>query len=208
MIPVAEPDLTELESRYVREAVDSGWVSSIGEFVTRFEEHFARLVGVPECVSVSNGTVALHLALAARRVGPGDEVIVPDLTFAATAAAVRHVGATPVLVDCLEDTWCIDPSLVDDAITEKTRAVIPVHLLGHPSNVHAIREVCTGRDRDIFILEDAAEAHGARVGEGVVGSLGDAAAFSFYGNKLITTGEGGCLTTSDRDFAARLRFFA
>jgi len=204
VIPVAEPDLGPLEEQYVLEAMRSGWVSSIGAFIDRFEKQFAELCGVKHCVALSNGTVALHVALLARGVGPGDEVIVPDLTFVATAAAVFHAGATPVLVDVDPKTFALDVELTKQALTDKTRAIIPVHLYGVPAPMTALRDAVAGRD--IFILEDAAEAHGARVDGKRAGGLGDAAAFSFYGNKLLTTGEGGCITTDDAALAKRIRF--
>lgn len=203
-LPVAEPDLGPLEERFVLEAVRSGWVSSLGEFIDRLEREFAAFCGVEHCVALSNGTVALHVALLARGIGPGDEVIVPDLTFVATAAAVIHAGATPVLVDVDPVSMCIDPELVERAVTPKTKAIIPVHLYGHPAAMDALRDL--GRRKGIFVLEDAAEAHGARIGDRRVGSLGDAAAFSFYGNKLLTTGEGGCITTNDGALAKKIRF--
>ncbi len=203
-LPVAEPDIGELEERYVLEALRSGWVSSIGAFIDRFERMFADFCGVEHCVALANGTVALHVGLAARGIGPGDEVIVPDLTFAATAAAVRHIGATPVLVDVEPSTMCLDPELVEAAITPRTRAIIPVHLYGHPARMDELATLA--KRRGLFVFEDAAEAHGARVGQARVGSIGDAAAFSFYGNKLLTTGEGGCITTNDEAFAKRVRF--
>jgi perosamine synthetase len=203
--PVLEPTIGDLEAEYVLEAVRSGWVSSIGPFVERFEREFAAFCGVPHCVAVANGTVALHLALVAADVGPGDEVLVPDLTFAATAAAVRHAGATPVLVDVRDDDWTIDPDLCERAITPATRAIVPVHLYGMPARMSELRTVCA-RHR-LLLLEDAAEAHGARDESGRrTGALGDAACFSFYGNKLLTTGEGGAITTGDDALAGRARF--
>jgi perosamine synthetase len=203
-IPVAEPDLGPLEERYVMEAVRSGWVSSIGSFIERFEQGFASYCGVRHAVMLSNGTVALHLCLVARGIGPGDEVIVPDLTFVATVSAVRHAGATPVMVDVDPATYCIDPALVEKAITSRTKAIIPVHLFGHPADMTALRRIA---DRHgLFLLEDAAEAHGARWEGRPVGGLGDAGTFSFYGNKVLTTGEGGCITTDDGVFAARVRY--
>ena len=203
-LPVAEPDLGPLEEQYVLEAVRSGWVSSIGAFIDRFEREFAAFCGVKHCIALANGTVALHLALVARGIGDGDEVIVPDLTFVATAAAVRHAGATPVLVDVHPISMCIDPELVEQAITPRTKAIIPVHLFGHPAAMTELRAIA--KKHGLFLLEDAAEAHGASIEGKRVGSLGDAATFSFYGNKLITTGEGGCITTDDDDFAKRVRF--
>ncbi len=186
------------------EALRSGWISSVGAFIERFEQEFAQLCRVRHCVALANGTVALHLALVTARVGSGDEVIVPDLTFVATAAAVVHAGATPVLVDVDPRTMCLDPALVERAITPRTRAIIAVHLFGHPAEMDALREIA--ERRGLFLLEDAAEAHGARLGGRTVGGLGDAATFSFYGNKLLTTGEGGCITTNDEEFAKRARF--
>jgi perosamine synthetase len=203
-IPVAEPDLGPLEERYVLEAVRSGWVSSIGAFIDRFERSFAELCGVRHCIALANGTVALHLLFVAHEIGVGDEVIVPDLTFVATAAAVVHAGASPVLVDVDPITGCIDPELVERAITPRTRAIVAVHLFGHPADMVALRAVA--KRRNVVLLEDAAEAHGARLEGITVGGLGDAACFSFYGNKLITTGEGGCITTNNDVLAGRVRF--
>ncbi|HTJ80746.1 MAG TPA: DegT/DnrJ/EryC1/StrS family aminotransferase, partial [Polyangiaceae bacterium] len=202
-IPVAEPDLSALEEQYVLEAVRSGWVSSIGAFIDRFERNFAAFCGVDHCVALSNGTVALHVALLAKGIGPGDEVIVPDLTFVATAAAVIHAGATPVLVDVDARTFALDVELTKAAVTERTRAVIPVHLYGQPAPIGALRSAV---GPNVFVLEDAAEAHGATIDDRRVGALGDAAAFSFYGNKLLTTGEGGAITTNDAELARRIRF--
>jgi perosamine synthetase len=204
MIPVAEPDLGPLEERYVLEAVRSGWVSSIGPFIERFERAFAEFCGVRHAVMVSNGTVALHLCLVAKGIGPGDEVIVPDLTFVASASAVRHAGATPVLVDIDPRTLCIDPSLVEAAIGPKTKAIMAVHLYGHPADMTALRDIA--KRRNLVLIEDAAEAHGARWSGERVGGLGDVGAFSFYGNKVLTTGEGGAITTNDDALAARVRF--
>jgi perosamine synthetase len=203
-LPVAEPDLGPLEEQYVLEALRSGWVSSMGAFIDRFEREFAALCGVDHCIALANGTVALHVALVARGIGPGDEVIVPDLTFVASAAAVVHAGATPVLVDVDSTSMCLDPELVEAAISPRTRAIIPVHLFGHPAPMLELREIA--QRHGLFLLEDAAEAHGAKLAGRPAGSLGDAATFSFYGNKLITTGEGGCITTNDAAFARRVRF--
>jgi perosamine synthetase len=203
-LPVAEPDLGPLEEQYVLEAMRSGWVSSIGAFIDRFESGFAAYCGARHAIVVSNGTVAIHLCLVARGIGEGSEVIVPNLTFVATASAVRHAGAQPVLVDIDPETFCIDPHLVEDAITSTTRAIIAVHLYGHPANMTALRIIA---DRHgLYLVEDAAEAHGATWEGRRVGGIGDAATFSFYGNKVLTTGEGGCITTSNDALAARIRF--
>jgi perosamine synthetase len=203
-IPVAAPIIGEREIRYVTDAVTSGWVSSIGPYLARFELEFAKFCGVRHAIAVSNGTVALHLALRALGVGAGDEVIIPDLTFAATAHAVLEAGATPVFVDVDPETWCIDPRAVERALTPKTKALLPVHLYGHPADMTTLREIASARG--LIVIEDAAEAHGATIGDARVGSLGDVAAFSFYGNKLITTGEGGMVVTDDAKLAERLRF--
>lgn len=203
-IPVAAPIIGERELAYVTDAIRSGWVSSIGPYLERFEAGFAEFCGVRHAVAVANGTVALQLALRALRVGPGAEVIVPDLTFAATAHAVLDAGAVPVFVDVDQHTWCLDPDAVGRAITPATRAIIPVHLYGQPADMDKIAALSV--PASIALLEDAAEAHGASVGQRRVGSMGVAGAFSFYGNKLMTTGEGGALTTNDDALAERFRF--
>ena len=204
MIPVAAPVIGEREIAYVTDAIRSGWVSSIGPYIDRFEAGFAAFVGVKHAIAVSNGTVALHLALHGMGIGPGDEVIIPDLTFAATAHTVLQTGATPVFADVEPDTWCLDPRAVERALSPKTRAIVPVHLFGHPADMSAINAIA--RSRDIHVLEDAAEAHGAAIDGRRVGGLGRAGTFSFYGNKIMTTGEGGMVTTDDDALAQRCRF--
>ena len=203
-IPVAEPVLGDHEVEYVSDAVRSGWVSSAGPYLERFEADFARYVGVPHAVAVSSGTVALHLILHALRVGTGDEVIVPDLTFAATAHAVLQTGASPVFIDVEPESWCMDPVLARRAISDRTRAIVPVHLYGQPADTAALDALAD--EHQVPLIEDAAEALGGQVGGEMAGSLGRAAAFSLYGNKIVTTGEGGMITTSDSELAARLRF--
>lgn len=203
-IPVAAPIIGEREVEYVTDAVKSGWVSSIGPYLDRFERGFAEYCGSRHGIALSNGTVALHLALRTLGIGPGDEVLVPDLTFAATAHAVLEAGATPVFVDVDESTWCIDPEAAARALTSRTRAIIPVHLYGHPADMPKLQALVAGRD--IALIEDAAEAHGATIGSRRVGSLGTVGVFSFYGNKVITTGEGGMLVTDDDAVADRARF--
>jgi len=207
MIPVAAPIIGEREIAYVTDAVRSGWVSSIGPYIDRFEEAFASYLGVRHAIAVSNGTVALHLALHAMGLGPGDEVIVPDLTFAATAHTVLQTGAVPVFADVSAETWCLDPRAVERAITPRTRVIVPVHLFGHPADMPAISALARASNEGrVRVLEDAAEAHGASIGGVKAGALGDMGAFSFYGNKLMTTGEGGMLTTDDDALARRCRF--
>lgn len=202
-IPVYDAWLGEEEEANVLEAVRSGWISSLGAFIARFEQEFAAYCGVAHGISVCNGTVALHLALHALGIGPGDEVIVPALTFVASANSVRYTGATPVFVDVDPMTWVIDPVEVERAITPATRAIMPVHLYGHPAPMDALRQIA--QRHGLRLIEDAAEAHGATVGGERTGGLGDIAAFSFYANKVITTGEGGMLTTNDSELAARCR---
>jgi perosamine synthetase len=202
-IPISKPFLGAREKELVLDALDSGWVSSIGKYIDEFETSFARYCGTEYAIAVSNGTTGLHLALAALGLQPGDEVIVPDLTFVATANAVAYTGATPVLADIDADTLCIDPASVKSLISERTKAIIPVHLYGHPADMDALTEI--GRAHGIDIIEDAAEAHGAEYRGRRVGGLGKCGVFSFYGNKVITTGEGGMLTTDDREFYQRAR---
>jgi perosamine synthetase len=202
-IPVSQPDLRGNEERYVVEAIRSSWISSTGAFVTRFEREFAAMCGTSSAIGVSNGTVALHLALLALGVGPGDEVLVPSLTYVATANAVRYVGAEPVFVDVDPATWCIDPALIEDAISPRTKGMIPVHLYGHPADMDALNRIAA--IHGLWVVEDAAEAHLARYRGRLVGSLSSIATFSFYGNKILTSGEGGALTLSDPQLEVRAR---
>jgi perosamine synthetase len=204
MIPVSKPIIESEDVRLVTDAVSSGWVSSQGAYIERFEREFAAFCGVKHCVATSNGTVAIHLALKVLDIGKGDEVIVPDLTFVATANAVVLAEATPVIADVRRSDWCIDPESVKRLITPRTRAIIPVHLYGHPAAMDELRALA--RQHGLKIIEDAAEAHGAEYRGRKVGALGDCATFSFYGNKIITTGEGGALTTDSDAIAQRARF--
>jgi perosamine synthetase len=202
-IPISQPFIGNREKELVLDALNSGWVSSIGKYIDEFESNFARYCRTEYALAVSNGTTGLHLALATLGLQPGDEVIVPDLTFVATANAVAYTGATPVLADIDADTLCIDPASVKSLISGRTKAIIPVHLYGHPADMGALTEI--GDAHGIHIIEDAAEAHGAEYKGRKVGSFGKCGVFSFYGNKVITTGEGGMLTTNDRDFYQRAR---
>lgn len=202
-IPVYEPTLGAEEEQLVLEAVRSGWISSLGQYVTRFERDFAAACGVAQGISVCNGTVALHLALHALGIGPGDEVIVPTLTFVASANAVHYTGATPVFVDVDPITWTVDPDEVARRLSPRTKAIMPVHLYGHPSDMPALTVLA--ERHGVTILEDAAEAHGAAIDGRRVGGWGQLAAFSFYANKIITTGEGGMVLTDDPALAARCR---
>jgi perosamine synthetase len=199
VIPVCEPTLRGNEAKYVLDCVESNWISSAGKYIPRFEQSFANLCGASYGVACANGTVALHLALAALGIGPGDEVIVPTFTMIATINAVTYTGATPVLVDSEPATWNMDMNQVADKITPRTRAVMPVHTYGHPVDMDPLMELA---DRHgFYVVEDAAEAHGAEYKGRPAGSLGHAGCFSFYGNKIITTGEGGMVTTNDPEIA-------
>jgi len=202
--PIAEPDIGKLEERYVLDAVRSGWVSSLGRYVTEFENRFARFCETSEGISTCNGTAALHLALASMGIGDGDEVVVPALTFVASASAVLYAGAVPVFADVDESTWCVNADTIAAALSERTRAIVVVHLYGQPADMDPILSLAASRG--IEVIEDAAEAHGALYRGRKVGSLGRAGVFSFYGNKIITTGEGGMITTNDAQLAERARF--
>jgi perosamine synthetase len=202
-IPISKPFIGARERELVLDALDSGWVSSIGKYIDEFEAGFARYCGTEYALAVSNGTTGLHLALAALGLQPGDEVIVPDLTFVATANAVAYTGATPILADVDPDTLCLDPESVKALISERTKAIIPVHLYGHPADMDALTQIADAHG--IAVIEDAAEAHGAEYKGRRVGGLGKCGVFSFYGNKVITTGEGGMLTTDDAEFYQRAK---
>jgi perosamine synthetase len=202
-IPLAAPDLTGREAEYVAHAIESSWISSTGEYVDRFESEFAELCGTRSAISVCNGTAALHLALLALGVQERDEVLVPSLTYIATANAVRYVGAEPAFVDCDPETWCIDPRLLEASITRRTKGIIAVHLYGHPADMDEINRIAALHG--LWVLEDAAEAHFARYKGRVVGGLAEMATFSFYGNKMFTSGEGGAITIDDLNVAQRIR---
>ena len=202
--PISQPSITDKEIAYVTDAVRSGWVSSIGKYIEQFEAAFARYCGAEYALATSNGTTALHLALAALGVKTGDEVIIPNFSFVATANAVTYTGATVVPVDIEEDTYCISPAAVSSAITSRTRAIIPVHVYGHPADMDALTDLAA-RHR-LLVIEDAAEAHGAECRGRRVGALGDCGIFSFYGNKIMTSGEGGMITSNNREFYLRARY--
>jgi perosamine synthetase len=203
VIPVCATRLDGNERAYLLRCLDTNWISSAGPFVKEFEAAFSAAVGCAHGIACANGTVALHLALTALGIGPGDEVILPAFTMIATANAVTYTGATPVLADSEERTWNVDPARVATRITPRTKAIVVVHTYGHPADMDAILAIA--RRHRLLVIEDAAEAHGATTGGRPVGSLGDVATFSFYGNKIVTTGEGGMVTTNDAALARVLR---
>ena len=202
-IPISNIVLNGNELKYVTEAVKSTWISSIGKFISQFESMFSKYCSTKYAVSSSNGTTAIHLAIESLDIGKGDEVIVPSLTFAATANAVMHSGATPVFVDCLKDHWNIDPEKIDLAVTSKTKAILVVHLHGHPCDMLSIMKIA--KKYKLFVIEDCAESTGAIVDGKKVGSIGDIGCFSFFGNKIMTTGEGGMCTTNNPTINEKMR---
>jgi len=202
-VPVAHPLFLGNEKAYVNECLDTEWVSSIGKFIPQFEEAFARFCGVEHGVACCSGTTALHLALLALGVKEGDEVLVPAMTYIATANAVRYCGATPVFIDSEAATFNLDPERIQEKISSRTKGIVAVHLYGHPAEMDSIGSIA--RKNGLFVLEDAAQAHGALYRGSRTGSLADVATFSFFGNKIITTGEGGMVLCRDSALADRMR---
>ncbi len=210
MIPVNEPLLDGKELEYVTDCVKSGWISSVGDYITKFEQSFAEYCGRSHGVAVSNGTTALHIACRCLDLKPGDEVIMPTFTIISCAQAVVYEGATPVLVDADKDTWTMNVDQIAEKITAHTRAIMPVHIYGHPTDMKPLFDLA--EDHNLAIIEDAAEAHGAQYNIGhqegseswkLCGSFGTMSCLSFYANKLITTGEGGIVLTDDKNLAER-----
>lgn len=220
-IPLSEPVIRGNEWQYVRQCLDTGWISSAGKFVDRFEREFAAYLGAPHAVAVTSGTAALHLALLAAGVRPGDEVLVSTLTFIAPANAIRYSGAVPVLVDADPDTWQMDvkrvvafldacrdtaDGLINPASGRRVAAVLPVHVLGHPVDLAPLLDAA--RRHRLKVIEDATESLGAEVCGRPTGALGDVGCFSFNGNKLLTSGGGGMVVCADADIARRVRYLS
>ncbi len=203
MIPVCEPLLDGNEERYVLDCLTSNWISSAGKYIPAFEERFSGFCGAQYGVACSSGTAAIHLAVSALGIGPGDEVIIPSFTIITSANMVILSGARPVLVDVEPTTWCIDSRKIEERITPATKAIMAVHMYGHPCDMDPILDIA--RRHRLFVIEDAAEAHGAAYKGRKAGSIGDVGCFSFYGNKLLTTGEGGMAMTSNRAIAEKMR---
>lgn len=203
MIPVSKPCVGDLELSYVSDAVKTGWVSSAGPYLKKFEQEFAAYHDVKHCIALSNGTAALEVALHSVGVKSGDEVIIPSFTIMSVALAVIRVGATPVVVDVDKHTWNISADFVAPALSEKVSAIIVVHGFGTPAEMKPLIEIA--RQNNLKIIEDVAESTGSRYEGDLCGTLGDVASFSFYANKLITTGEGGCIIANDDAIAERAR---
>lgn len=198
-VPVNEPVITAKAKEYVLDALDTGWISSAGSYIERFENAFAEFIGVRHAVAVSSGTAALHVSLVALNIKKGDEVILPNFTMVACVDAILYTGATPVFVDVDPETFCMDPAQVAAHITKRTKAIMPVHIYGHACDMDSLLQ------HGIPVIEDAAEVHGGTYKGKKCGSLGAVSCFSFYGNKILTTGEGGAVLTNDDALAARVR---
>lgn len=203
-IPVYQPSLVGNEKKYVTECIDTTWISSKGKYVNEFEEQFARYIGTKNATTVCNGTVALHLALEVLGIGVGDEVIVPTFTYIASVNSIAMVGATPVFVDSFEDSWNIDYRQIEQKITDKTKAVMVVHMYGLPCEMNELSKIC--KKNNLYLIEDAAEAFGSTYNGIHVGNFGSIATFSFFGNKTITTGEGGMIVSNSVDLIDRAAY--
>ncbi|MDC1004967.1 DegT/DnrJ/EryC1/StrS family aminotransferase [Opitutales bacterium] len=201
-IPYASPSITDLEVRYATDAAANGWGDECYAYIDRFEELFKKHLGVENAIATSSCTGALHMGMSALGIGPGDEVILADTNWIATASPIVHLGAKPIFVDILEDSWCIDPALAKAAITPRTKAIIATHLYGNLCEMDELLKI--GKEHDIAIIEDSAEAIGSIYHGRRAGSMGTFGAFSFHGTKTITTGEGGMFVTNDDDLYDRV----
>jgi perosamine synthetase len=200
---IALPSIGEKELKNITDAVNSTFISSIGPFISKFEEGFSKYCGAKYGIATTSGTTALHLALAAAGVKEGDEVIIPDLTMIATPNSVRYCGAKPILVDSDRYTWNMDPEKIEEKITNRTKVIMPVHLYGHPCDMDLILEIA--EKHNLLVIDDAAEAHGAEYKGRKIGSIGDMSCFSFYSNKIIACGEGGMIVTNNEELAEKAR---
>ncbi len=203
-IPVYEPYFKGNEKKYVNECLDSNWISSKGEFINIFETKFASYIKVEHATTVSNGTVALHLALMALSIGEGDEVILPTLSYIASANSVKYVGAKPVFVDSEKDSWNIDAKKIEARITSKTKAIMAVHLYGAICNIEELKKICVRNN--LYLIEDVAEGFGTKYNNKYAGTFGDVSTFSFYGNKTITTGEGGMVVSNKKKVIEKVKY--
>ena len=205
MIPIYSPNIGKLEAKYLARCAETGWISSQGAFIQEFENGFASWNGMEHGVATSSCTTALHLALVAMGIGNGDEVLCPDLTFIAPANMIRWAGAIPVLIDIEEPSWAMNPALIEHKITDKTRAIIVVHPFGHAADMDPILEIANRRG--LVVIEDVAEAPGAKYKRQVIGTFGAASCFSFFANKIMTTGEGGIVLSRSRDLDKTMRIY-
>ena len=203
-IPVSSPLIEKDDVEEVTNVLKSGWISSLGQEVDDFENSFAHYCNTDFGVSTNSGTTSLHLALAALGISKGDEVIIPDFTMIACPNAVSYTGAKPVLVDADRSNWCIDPDQIESKISSNTKAIMAVHIYGYPAEMDLINKIA--KEYGLFVIEDAAEAHGAEYKGRKVGSLGDVGSFSFYANKIMTTGEGGICVTNNKDLAETMKW--
>lgn len=203
-IPVFSTSITSLEKEYVKDALDSSWIGGSGKYLDRFENIWAEICNSKEAIAVSNGTVAIELALMAHGISKGDEVIVPSLTYVSTAASVKRVGATPVFVDVDNETWCIDVDKIENVISEKTKCILPVHLFGHPADMDAIHHIARKNNLDVIV--DAAQSHFAEYKGKITGSLAETETFSFHSGKILACGEGGIITCNDKKKAEWMRY--
>lgn len=206
MIPLCIPEISGNEWKYVKECFDTNWVSSVGSYVNKFEEEFSNYVSSKKAVVTMNGTAALELALRTLGIGEGDEVIVSSLTFISPVNTIKYVGAEPVFVDVCRDTWVMDADKIEDMITSKTKAILPVHIYGHPVDMDKVMEIA--KKHNLYVIEDATESLGSLYKGKAVGTMGHIGCFSFNGNKLITTGAGGMLVTYDEKLADRAKFLS
>lgn len=206
MIPLCIPEIKGNEWKYIEECLDTNWVSSVGSYVNKFEEDFEKYVNAKKAVVTNNGTAALELALRTLGIGYGDEVIVSSLTFISPVNTIRYVGAEPVFVDVCRDTWVMDANKIEELITPKTKAILPVHIYGHPADMDKIMEIA--KKYNIYVIEDATESLGSLYKGRATGTVGHIGCYSFNGNKLITTGAGGMLVTNDEDLAERAKYLS
>lgn len=206
MIPLCVPEISGNEWKYIKDCLDTNWVSSAGSYVEKFERDFEVYIKAKKAVVTMNGTAALTLALRTLGIGAGDEVIVPSLTFISPVNTIKYVGAEPVFVDVCRDTYVMDSEKIEELITEKTKAIMPVHLYGHPINMDRVMEIA--KKYNLYVIEDATESLGSLYNDKAVGTIGHIGCFSFNGNKLITTGAGGMFVTNDNELGEKAKFLS
>lgn len=206
MIPLCIPEVVGNEWKYIKDCLDTNWVSSVGSYVNKFEEDFAKYVKAKKAVVTMNGTAALELALRTLGIGEGDEVIVSSLTFISPVNTIKYVGAEPVFVDVCRDTWVMDADKIEELITPKTKAILPVHIYGHPADMYKIMKIA--EKYKIYVIEDATESLGSLYKGSETGTIGHIGCYSFNGNKLITTGAGGMLVTNDETLGERAKYLS